>query len=138
VPFHHAGRIRGGIDCAGLIIVVAKALGIESLPDRPEYSTYSNIGPRRRDYASYRQGIIMEQECDRYMDEVDEPELGGVGLFEFLKDRPQHVGFFGDHPFAGLSLIHTYMDLGKVTEHAYADEWPGQLVKSYRLKGVER
>ena len=134
-PFHHAGRSRNGVDCAGLVIEVARALGVATIPDRPHYHVYKRVGPKRANYHKH-DGVVLELECDKYMDEVTWPEVGTVGLFWFLKDRPQHVGFFGDYKGGGLSLIHTHSGINKVSEHAYAEDWPEKLVKIYRLRGV--
>lgn len=78
VPFVHAGRDEHGIDCMGLIALVAKECGF-SVYDTRDY----NLGD----------GALMEKVLTEHMDAVplEEATLGDVVVFS-QHGRMQHVG----------------------------------------------
>ena len=108
-PFRHQGRRKtsmdhkGGVDCLGLLIGVAKECDLKSangdLIYRHDMLTYGHMP----DGIALRQGLedvltLKKKEC---------ASLGDVGLFS-IDGVVRHVGFCGDYDENGLSLIHAY------------------------------
>jgi cell wall-associated NlpC family hydrolase len=121
VPFHHQGRAReAGLDCIGLLVVVAEDLGIP-VEDCAVYKRY----PSPADLMKHLRAKLEEQPT--YMAEV-----GDVLVFWWnKKDREQHVGFF-----TGRTLIHTFAKAKRVTEEPFSDFWIQRWMHTFRLKGV--
>lgn len=44
----------------------------------------------------------------------------------------RHVGVVGDYPFGGLSLIHTDLMVGMVTEHRLDSKWHRRITGAWR------
>lgn len=124
VPFRHQGRSREGIDCAGLVIRVAHALGLS------EFDV--------RDYRARPDGLALKAYCDREMVGIPVSGFGAgdVLLFRNADNDPQHMGIVGDHPAGGFSLIHAYEPNGEVVEQMLDRRWRHFLVAAYRLPGV--
>lgn len=126
--FMHQARVRGvGVDCVGLVIGVARALGlVEPTLDITGY-------PRSPD------GRSMLAVCDQHMRRVDAPALGCVLVVRHEID-PQHMGIVGDYVHGGLSLIHalgTRDGRGRVVEHRLDESTLARLIAVYALPGVE-
>ena len=120
-PFHHQGRMPDkGLDCIGLLVVVARALDI---PIRDCIN-----------YRRYPDGHALINELSDQMDEVtfDECMPGDIGVFWYARPgRPQHVGFLDND-----RLIHTYTGSGAVRDHDLDDRWRMRLMHVFRFKGV--
>ena len=126
-PYLHQGRLKGiGVDCAGLIIAVARELGL--LP--PEFDVTG--------YSRQPDGQLLSH-CDRHMRRVDEPQPGDVLITRFDID-PCHLGFAADYHIPGhLSMIHALCarsGRGKVIEQRIDASMRRRLVAVYRLPGV--
>ena len=118
-PFRHQGRVPGrGLDCVGLLIVVAQELGIE-YQDATGYSS-------RPDGT-----LLSKMEAQGALIKIQEPEPGCVLVMRFANE-PQHVALC-----TGSTLIHSYAQVGKVTEHRFADVWRARVVAVFRFKGLE-
>ena len=124
VPFRHQGRTREGIDCAGVVIYIARKLGV---------SAFDVSGYRARP-----DGRTMKEHCDREMLRVplDAFGVGHVVLFRNVESVPQHLAVVGDYFAGGLSLIHAYEPNGRVLETRLDAAWKHFLVASYALPGV--
>jgi cell wall-associated NlpC family hydrolase len=116
VPWVHQGRNRFGVDCIGLLLVVAWHF---------ELSDYDVTG-----YGRAPNGEFMRHECERLMVRVDTAEPGDVLLMRFT-GSPQHVMLKTD---AG--VLHSWATAGKVCEVALPDAWARRVVASYRVPGV--
>jgi NlpC/P60 family putative phage cell wall peptidase len=118
VPYMHQGRNRFGVDCVGLLIVVARGLGLTS---------YDVTGYSRVPHAEF-----LRTECDRMMGRIpiDERQPGDVVLMRF-KREPQHLAFVTDRGF-----LHAYGGSGRVVESAMPPEWVRRIVAAYALPGV--
>lgn len=115
-PFRHQGRIKTvGVDCLGLLVGVAAELelGLERLDE---------LG-----YGHFPDSDYLQNKLTEAMEVIDEPTIGGIGLFE-IDGRAQHLGIFGE-----CTLIHAYAPMRKVVEHGFTDEWKERLIKSYSL-----
>lgn len=127
-PFRHQGRISGkALDCAGLIIRVASAIGAEYL-DFPGYSRHPSDG-------------LLESALDAQASLVRMPlsdmQSGDVLLMRFNTD-PQHLAIFAGHSavYRAEGIIHAWLQARKVCEHVLTDEWRGRIVRVYRFAGV--
>jgi hypothetical protein len=125
VRFHHQGRSVSGIDCAGVLIVVARELGI--VPSDFDVTSYA----RSPDGS-------MRKLCDEHLTPVSEPEFGGVVLMRINgRQREQHIGLVGMAEDGNLTLIHADDARSKcVTEVHLQFGRHMSLVQAYRLPGV--
>jgi cell wall-associated NlpC family hydrolase len=124
-PFHHQGRVKDvGVDCAGLIIGVAHALGLSDF----DYTTYGRA-PTGDDLM----GSLLRAHCEPTAD----AKPGDVLLMRFDLE-PQHVGFLseGDLGAGEARIVHTYMQARKVVEHYIDEVWFARVLGAYRLPGV--
>lgn len=121
-PFHHQARLVGvGIDCVGLLVHVAKTIGIPHV-DVPVYSLRPNGDELER---------ILALSLNRIP--VEEASVGDVLCFWIRKrGEPQHVSILT----APDRMIHTYADVGRVVEHGYAGNWPAHVSSAWRYPGV--
>ena len=104
-PWMHQQRVKGiGIDCIGLIICVARDLGLS--PPGTDFTGYG----RRPD------GKMLSL-CDEHMVRIRRDDLQpGDVLVMAIEHDPQHMGIVGDYRHGGLSLIHAASKAGKVVE----------------------
>lgn len=118
-PFRHQGRLPGkALDCAGLAVVVAK-----HWHEPVEPAAYGR---------SPHQGLLeywLEQQP--FLERIPKPEVGALLLMRFSKE-PQHLAVC-----AGDTIIHSYGQIGKVTEHRFSDVWRARVVRTYRFKDLE-
>lgn len=119
-PFVHQGRLPGqALDCAGLIIQVAKMLGLEHT-DHMGYARLPGNG-------------LLESALDNQpgLIRVFDLQPGDVILMKFSGD-PQHLGIY-----TGENIIHAYQPIGKVCEHGLTDAWRRRIVRIYRFNEVD-
>lgn len=121
-PFLHQGRDpRIGLDCIGLVFVVAWALGFA-------------LGFDFSAYASSPDGETLRRELAARLTEVPLGDLqdGDVILFKIRRD-PQHVGI-ATTVEGTRSVIHTRRgSVDGVTEHPLAEEWRSKIVTVFRF-----
>lgn len=94
-PFQHQQRLKGvGVDCAGLVIGVARELGLVA-------ADFDVTG-----YSRAPDGTLLEL-CDANMARIgqDQMQPGDVVVVSVESD-PQHMGILGDYVHGGLSIIH--------------------------------
>ncbi len=125
-PYIHQGRVKGaGVDCAGLIIGVAHALGVSS------FDTMA--------YGRLPSGDALHKMLRAQAMPAGEHWLPGqIALLRFDAE-PAHLGILGDYASSpnGLSLIHAYSHTGCVTEHRLADVWRARVVERFKFPGLE-
>ena len=119
VPFKHQGRSLSGMDCAGLVVHVARSLNLDYI-DGDGYS--------RRPYGGLLETALDGQPC---LERVTTRQPGDVLLMRFTGE-PQHLGIF-----TGDALIHSYANVGKVCEHWIDEAWARRIARVYRFVGVE-
>lgn len=119
-PFMHQGRLPGtGLDCAGLLVVAARAGGVEVI-DRDNYA--------RTPHDGMLEAVLDAQPA---LEKVrGAPQVGDVILMRFGRD-PQHLGLCTDN-----GLIHAYERIGQVVEHRIDEAWQRRIVAVYRFKGA--
>ena len=120
-PFKHQGRVPGlALDCAGLFVVVASALGLQVLDEQ---------GYGRTPWQGLLEQCIARQP---FLREVPKGEMraGDVLLMRFTGE-PQHIAIH-----AGATVIHAYESVGRVVEHRLADVWRARVVRVYRFEDL--
>lgn len=116
-PWHHQGRLKGvGVDCIGLVVGVADALGLAAAVTGP----YG----RRPDDRLLKRGLRL------HMRRVRVIMPGDVLLFE-VDGAPQHVGIASELPDGGSGVIHAHAQSRKVVEHRLG-HWESRIVGVYR------
>lgn len=128
-PFHHMGRRPGvGLDCAGVVICVAKELSLVPL----EFAVPS--------YSPSPDGTLLML-CKLHMTRIEESEMQPGDVIVLRRfEEPQHMGVLGAHRHGGLSLIHaasTSLTRGRVVETRLVFDKTQQFVAAFRLPGVE-
>ena len=132
--FAHQGRCRatqthsGGVDCLGLLMGIAGALGLADKHsnqlishDRQDYSTTPN-GDRLRDALSQ----ALYPVADKHI------ALGDIALFSY-EGNAQHLGIISDYHGGALGLIHAYAPAKRVVEHRLDTHWREKIAAAYRL-----
>lgn len=113
-PFVHQGRTRHGVDCIGLIVLAAQAVGIDTRADRTDYG--------RRPHG------VLQPILDAAMVKVTDWQPGDTLVMAF-RHEPMHVAIY-----TGATVIHTYATLGKVVEHDLDARWRARVAGAYRLR----
>ena len=117
--FVHQGRISGvALDCAGLIVQVARSIGV-SYTDVPAYG--------RSPHQGLLQATLDSNAC---IERVTDHQAGDILLMRFASE-PQHLAIC-----AGDTMIHSYLQVGKVCEHRLSAVWAARIVGVYRFKDV--
>lgn len=124
-PFRHQGRGVNGLDCAGLLIVVARALGIPVVDDL----TYRRIP----DTAKLQQVLRASLRAKPFAARLP----GDVLLFKdpIRQGHMYHLGIRTD-----LGFIHAYgrADVKKVVEMPLCPDWQAAIVGVFEYPEVER
>lgn len=119
----HQGRLPGvALDCAGLVILVARQLGL--VPADFDLNGYS----RAPDGS-------MLRACEDHMTRLQALELGAVLVLQTDKE-PQHMGIVGDYRHGGHSLIHASSSAGAAVETRLMFARNQVLRGIFRLPGV--
>lgn len=117
----HQGRVKGvGVDCIGLVVCVARELGL------CDYDTTN--------YSRIPDGKVLRAGLDANMVLVRKSAMqpGDVLLIRF-EEEPQHVAIVSDMG-GRLGIIHAYAQVRKVTEHGLDELWLARTVGVYRFK----
>ncbi|MCA3072825.1 MAG: C40 family peptidase [Rhodocyclaceae bacterium] len=120
-PYQHQARVLGvGVDCAGVVTEVARALGIATL----DYDGYGRIP---------HEGLLRTI-CEERFDRIDDPEPGCIVVMAFLPGvaQEQHLGILTDTD----TMIHAYERIGRCVEHRYSSTWRVRTRALYRYRGV--
>ncbi|MFN8971556.1 MAG: NlpC/P60 family protein [Alphaproteobacteria bacterium] len=129
VRFAHQGRARQtGVDCLGLLILVAEEVGL----------SFDAQAPRaldRTDYGAYPDAEFLRERLDHFLkpSPIDQMREGDVLLLA-IDGRAQHLALVTDYPVPGeLGMIHAYAPARKVIEHRMDESWRKAIVGVYRL-----
>lgn len=128
-PYQHQARIKGiGVDCAGLLIGVARALGIVS-------PIFDVTGYTRRP-----DGWSLIETCEQHMQAIERADMGpGDAVVVRFDSEPQHFGLIAPYSHGGLSIIHAASKHNRVIETRllFGDGTRAmKFVQAYRLPGV--
>lgn len=118
-PYSHQHRAKGhAVDCVGLVIGVARELGLVA----PDFDVNG--------YARKPDGKTLLALCEQFMTPVPLAEMqpGNVLVLSFKRD-PQHMGIVADYVHGGLSLIHAF---GSTDGKGRVEEWSLQPRKGFR------
>lgn len=121
----HQHRCKGvAVDCAGLVIGVARACGL--VHESFDLNGYS----RRPD------GTLADI-CGEYMARVSQGSMqAGDVLVVAMEREPQHMGILGDYRHGGLSFIHASSSAGRVIETRLMFARNCKFRGAYALPGV--
>lgn len=128
-PYQHQQRMKYvGVDCAGLVIGVARELCLVA-------ADFDVNG-----YARRPDGVSMLAECDKFMSRIETRVAvpGDVLVMRFVTD-PQHMAIVGDYLHGGLTMIHahgTSDGKGRVTERRLDPSMLATVIQAYALPGV--
>lgn len=107
-PYRRRGRTSSGIDCLGLLIVVARAFGVPHI-DHTDYGDWPD--PQHRIMREFDQRLKLMSINGRL--------TGGIGVFNQRAMRlPAHVGIFTEKEGVP-ALIHARIDVAEVVEEFY-------------------
>lgn len=120
VPWRHQGRTRAGIDCVGLLVCVARALGL---------SDYDRSG-----YGRHAQGQAFVHHFRAAMDPIAIAAAGPGDVLVFA-DRayPCHCGVLTEKHGVP-HLLHAHATRRKVIEEPYAGEGPAKVKFAFRFR----
>ena len=124
-PFHHQGRTPGlGLDCAGLLLATAAALGLpqQDYPRR-DYSRWPLLG-------RHLYNFVAEQ--TREIDRSD-VRVGSIMMFWIHRpELPQHLSIFtGDD-----RMIHAWSEAKAVVETYLGPYWGSRVYAAFDFAGV--
>lgn len=122
-PFRHQGRIAGvGLDCAGVVVEVAKAIGSNPI----DVSGYGRV-PVNGQLESV---LDTQTDLERVLD-ISTRRAGDILLLRF-SGEPQHLAVLTDNN----TIVHSYEAVGKCCEHRLSSVWAARIVRVYRFVGV--
>jgi NlpC/P60 family putative phage cell wall peptidase len=118
-PFVHQARVRGvGLDCAGLVMECANALGAHYI-DYPGYP--------RQPFDGMLEKMLADQPCLKKISRT-EMQPGDVLLMR-IKTAPQHLGIYAGDGF----MVHAYSQVGRVVEQRIDADWQKKITAVYRF-----
>jgi hypothetical protein len=118
-PFRHRGRTKNGLDCVGLLVMVAHDLGME-VEDLRVYGR-EPVDRMLREYLRRNLGDPVDRPIQP--DDVITLSLGGR--------EESHVAIVAPHPH-GLGMIHTYGEVGRVVFHRIDSTRRNQIVEVFQ------
>jgi cell wall-associated NlpC family hydrolase len=125
-PWQHQGRLPGAaLDCAGLVVVVARELGLVP-PDADVHG-----------YSQAPDGSMLEH-CARWMEPIADIEPGAV-LALVTSRQPQHLAIAAPYPVPGhWAIVHSTNAAKppRVVEHRLVLGTHLRLAGVFRLPGV--
>jgi hypothetical protein len=129
VRFLHQGRdAEHGVDCLGLLLVVAEKAKLKFSGkhpmeiDVPNYRTKTDTNFLQAQLANFLQPISLSA-----------VRPADIVLLE-INGSPQHLALLSDYPVAGeLGMIHAHAVARKVVEHRYDAQWRKVTRAAYRL-----
>ncbi len=128
-PFMHQGRMKGkGVDCVGLLIGVAHALGLSDF----DFRAYGRIPVPEQ----------MKRLLEMNLIQVDLSQIRCADVLWLKLGQPRHIALFTEKG----TIIHVNERIGKSTprglagrcvEHILDQVWRQRIVAVYRIPGVE-
>lgn len=119
VRWRHQGRSEHGLDCGGLVVVVAQ---------RTRGSTVDVSG-----YTRQARDESMLATCEAHLQRIQLSAARPGDVMVFGLGDSRHVGIIGDYVHGGLSLIHAYLVVRKVVETRLDDTWRARARAAYRF-----
>lgn len=129
IPFKHMGRSRRALDCAGVPIVALREMGYE--PADLKFYT-------REPYKDGLQKVTEENLGEKIqVNSANDLKPCDILLLKFTNE-PHHVAVVADYLHGGLSLIHSYGEVGRVVEHRLDEKWFNRIKYAYRIQLKEQ
>lgn len=124
-PWRHQHRAKGvAVDCAGLVIGVARELGLVA-PD------FDFTG-----YGRQADGTLLAV-CERFMQRIPRDQMAaGDVLVLAVESDPQHMGVLVPYRHGGLALVHASSAARKVVETRVMFARTFVFRAAFRLPGV--
>lgn len=121
-PWRHQGRSPRGVDCAGLVVLVARGLGL---------ADQDAVG-----YGRHAQGLTFLEPFRAAMDGVPPAAARPGDVLLFAEAAcPCHCGFLTS--LRGIPhLLHAHALRRKVIEEPYTGEWPARMRFVFRFRGL--
>lgn len=131
-PYHHQASLIGvGCDCVGLIRGVGFAC--EVLPPREAewklFNAYGRLPSPRRMADGMRTFLVPI--------ETGQQQPGDIAWLAWRTDLPMHLAILASNQ-RGLTIIHSYSDVGRVVEHGLSQQWADRIVSWWRYPGVDQ
>lgn len=129
-PWQHQARSKGvGVDCAGLVIGVCRALGLVT------------VGMDVSHYPRTPDGRSLLAHCDEWMRRIPAAAAQPGDVFVMRFDvHPQHLAIAADYAHGGLSIVHALdsrdRTRARVVEHRLSPDLRAGIVAAYALPGV--
>lgn len=122
-PWRHQGRGLDGLDCVGVIIAVARAIGEGT--DWLE-QPYHFFPPE------WQVRDVLEAHLHQL---TGAPEPGDIALIRWRRTA-NHLAIVtdGGQPFG---LLHSYRTIGRVVEHRADSYWRDRIAGTYSFRSVE-
>ncbi len=132
VRFQHQGRdATHGLDCLGLLLVVAEQLNLR----------FEGIRPMALDVRNYRtrpDTKFLYAQLSRWLQPIatDEVKIADIVLLE-IHGLPQHLALLSDYPVVGeMGMIHAHAIAHRVVEHRYDESWRKATIAAFRLPQI--
>lgn len=124
-PFRHQGRTKRGIDCVGVLIAVARDLGVMRADE-----DYTGYGRHPSPVELMR---CVSNHCTRRRDGLREP--GDIAVMRW-EAQPQHAAIITRLPDGREGILHSYANARACVEHGITAQWIERIVGDvYELKG---
>ena len=121
IPYQRQGRTVAGVDCVGLVVVAAQAVGF----DLSEHDT--------TDYGRFPSAADLRTRLDASLADADELEAGCIVLMNAPELGAVHVGIVAQRNGTP-TLVHAVDKRGCVVEHRLDSHLRSAIEKTYILK----
>ena len=123
-PFRHQGRSAAGMDCVGLLVLVARAL---------RHPHQDVTGYTRR-----ATGMGFLKHFQDHLDEIAPATARPGDVLVFVETvYPCHTGILSTVDGTDIPhLIHAHALRGRVLEEPFVSEWPAKLRFAFRFRTV--
>jgi cell wall-associated NlpC family hydrolase len=123
-PFHHQGRLKGvGVDCAGVAVGTARALGLE-YADAEGYARIPSGG-------QFMATVESVTDAVSFLDVLP----GDLMIFAFAGE-PQHIAIVSDFVGGEILLVHAWSAIGWCVENRLDTVWKSRLRGCRRFRGL--
>ena len=124
-PFRHQASLRGvGTDCIGVVIGVARELGIA-------LAAQFDASEEIKGYGREPDPVMLLRACNALLDPCTDPLPGDILLMRFQAE-PQHFGIISAPEY----IIHAYASARRVVENRIDDLWRSRIVRAYSYRGI--
>ena len=130
-PFRHRGRKPTGVDCAGLVVLAKRAIGIELL----DFRLYG-AEPHLDGLVKHVIAALGEPQAIAPLRLAD-LRSGDVVVMRYEVD-PHHIGIIGNKQYGdieSLTLIHADGWAGRVHEQRMTDDMAERVTHMFRSNG---